>query len=66
MISQIQGDKKMMNCPLTQIANELKQNKCYKIYFHKKPDGDAIGTAHVLALGLQSIGIKTDLFCNDP
>lgn len=55
-----------MKGSLTQIADAIKQNKSYKIYFHKKPDGDAIGTAHALALGLQSIGIKTALFCSDP
>jgi len=55
-----------MNVTLKRVAQELKKIECCDIYFHKKPDGDAIGSSHALALGLNSLGIRCKLKCCDP
>lgn len=55
-----------MQVTLNYIAQELKEIECCYIYFHKKPDGDAIGSSHALALGLSSLGIRCKLRCCDP
>ena len=51
---------------LQSIAAEMKKVRAANIYYHKSPDGDAIGSAHALALGLRSLGAKCRLYCVDP
>ena len=48
------------------MADALKQNRQYRIYTHKNPDGDAIGTAYALAAGMRSLGIRCAVYCSDP
>ena len=55
-----------MQVTLNCIAQKLKEIKYCYIYFHKKPDGDAIGSSHALALGLHALGIRCKLQCGDP
>lgn len=55
-----------MEMTLQEMARALKALPAAKIYFHKKPDGDAVGSACGLALGLTSLGIPCELLCTDP
>ena len=55
-----------MMITLKQMARELGKNDSYRIFFHKKPDGDAVGSAYALALGLRSIGCRCAISCSDP
>ena len=54
-----------MKATLSEMAMALKENKAYRIFFHKNPDGDAIGTAYALANGLRSLGIRCAVYCSD-
>lgn len=59
----------MGGCIMTieEMAAELKKHKEYTIYYHKDPDGDAVGTAFALGLVLRSLGAKCRTFCdNEP
>ena len=55
-----------MEITRAEMAEKLKQIRQARIYFHKKPDGDAVGAAYGLALGLQARGIPCELRCSDP
>ena len=55
-----------VNTSIEVFAEELKKVREANIYYHKSPDGDAIGSAHALALGLQALGVRCQLFCVDP
>ena len=55
-----------MNVDLKTMASQLKTIKQARIYFHKKPDGDAVGAAYGLALGLQAAGAVCEVLCSDP
>lgn len=48
------------------IADLLKGIQECRVFYHVKPDGDAIGSAHALALALQSIGANCQTVCSDP
>ena len=50
---------------LKKVAAAMKKLHDAKIYYHKTPDGDAIGSAHALGLALQSQGVRCELFCED-
>lgn len=54
-----------INQQLKDMAAELKKFTAAKIYFHKSPDGDAIGSAYALAFALHSLGIKCEPVCED-
>lgn len=54
-----------MNIDLNSMAKLLASRKEVIIYYHVKPDGDAIGSAYALAMALQSVGIKTDAVTDD-
>lgn len=41
---------------IQEMAAALREVKSCRIFYHIKPDGDAIGSAHALALALQSLG----------
>lgn len=43
-----------------------KPDTAFRIFFHKRPDGDAIGSAYALALCLYSLGADTETVCSDP
>lgn len=43
----------------------LKKNDDYIILTHVSPDGDTLGSAYALALGLRSIGKKAYVVCSD-
>lgn len=55
-----------MEITLQEMALKLKEYSSYKIFYHKKPDGDAVMSAFSLALALQSIGIPCEPVCCDP
>ena len=44
-----------MDISLQELAEKLKTSDEYRIVYHIRPDGDCIGSAFALALGLQSI-----------
>ena len=54
-----------MDITLQEIAQKLREYPSYRIYYHKSPDGDAVMSAYVLALALQSIGIPCEPKCCD-
>ena len=43
-----------------------KPDTAFRIFFHKRPDGDAIGSAYALALCLYSLGADAEALCSDP
>lgn len=54
-----------MNISLSSMAEHLLTQKEVVIYYHIRPDGDAVGSAYALALALQSVGIKANTACAD-
>ncbi len=55
-----------MDITLQELSRKLREYSSYRIYYHKSPDGDAVMSAYVLALALQSIGIVCEPKCCDP
>ena len=49
---------------IIEAANWLKEHDDYLIMTHRRPDGDAVGCAVALCLGLQTIGKKAEIFPN--
>ncbi len=47
------------------VAAFLKKNDDYIILTHVSPDGDTLGSAYALALGLRSIGKRAYVVCSD-
>ncbi len=54
-----------MNISINEMSSELKKHDEYRIFYHKDPDGDAIGSAYALALALQLCGKKCEILAND-
>ncbi len=54
---------KMINCRA--VCQFLQENDDFIILTHVSPDGDTLGSAYALALGLQSMGKKAYVVCND-
>lgn len=54
-----------MNVTAREMAKKLSELTSARVYFHKSPDGDAIGSAYGLVLILRSIGVETQAFCSD-
>ncbi len=50
---------------LTQFCEKLKLEKSVAIFCHIRPDGDTIGSAVALKLGLDKLGINAQVFCSD-
>lgn len=50
---------------LNQICEKLKLEKSVAIFCHIRPDGDTIGSAVALKLGLEKLGIFSKVFCSD-
>ena len=50
---------------LEQLCLYLKEHDDYIILTHISPDGDTLGSAYALALGLLSIGKRAFVVCND-
>lgn len=55
-----------MKTTIRQAAALLKLRSDYRIFFHEKPDGDAVGSACALALALRSVGKRCSVACSDP
>ncbi|MDE7122649.1 MAG: DHH family phosphoesterase [Oscillospiraceae bacterium] len=55
-----------MDISLQELAEKLSASDEYRIVYHIRPDGDCIGSAFALALGLQSIGKKCEVVGQDP
>lgn len=49
---------------ITEAANWLRAHDDYLIMTHRRPDGDAVGSAVALCLGLRAMGKKAELFPN--
>lgn len=58
-------DKQCNEMTLQQVCQFLKKHDRYIILTHISPDGDTLGSAYALALGLESIGKKAYVVCND-
>ena len=54
-----------MNISINEMSLELKKHDEYRIFYHKDPDGDAIGSAYALAIALQLCGKKCDIRANN-
>lgn len=54
-----------MNVP-AELLNLIRRGENFLIAAHTSPDGDAIGSAIALSMGLESIGKKTVLYDKDP
>ncbi len=57
--------------PLEEIADKLVDHAGdsvwgFEIYYHKRPDGDAVGSAYGLGLGLASLGACVKVLGNEP
>lgn len=50
---------------LKSFAQQLKTEKSVAIFCHMRPDGDTIGSAVALKLGLESLNINASVFCSD-
>ena len=48
-----------------EVAEKLLQEKNVGIIFHIRPDGDSIGSAIALCLGLKDVGVDADVLCAD-
>ena len=57
------GSSNILN--LSTLCKFLKKHDDYIILTHISPDGDTLGSAYALALGLISIGKKAFVVCND-
>ena len=57
----------MTNCTAEEIAAKLlaEPRKEFLVYFHEKPDGDAVGSAYALVIALQAVGARAAAFCAD-
>ena len=55
----------MNNVSLRAVAEEIKKYNEFVIYFHIHPDGDAVGSAYALMLGLRSMGCRANAVCAD-
>ena len=51
---------------LEDIADFLEDNDDYCIYYHKNPDGDAIGSAYALAMALKAMKKNVNILCDSP
>lgn len=49
---------------ITEVAAYLREYDDYLIMTHRRPDGDAVGSAAALCLGLRALGKKAELFPN--
>lgn len=54
---------KLINCRA--VCKFLKANNDYIILTHTSPDGDTLGSAYALALGLMSMGKRAYVVCSD-
>ena len=57
----------MADCTAEEIAAKLlaEPRKEFLVYFHEKPDGDAVGSAYALVIALQAVGARAAAFCAD-
>jgi len=55
-----------MDVTVHKMAELLKENDAFEIYYHKKPDGDAVASAYALGIALRACGKKCRFVCHDP
>ena len=48
------------------VDDAIKEKKSFRIFYHIRPDGDAIGSAYSLALGLNLLGASAAAVGSDP
>lgn len=58
-------EKRCKELNLAELCSYLKDHDDYIILTHISPDGDTLGSAYALALGLLSIGKRAFVVCND-
>lgn len=51
---------------ISEFAKNLKAEKSVAIFCHVRPDGDTLGSSFALKKALESIGVKAEVFCEDP
>lgn len=56
----------MSNITISEIASQIVQRDNILILFHASPDGDAMGSASALLMGLRNLGKTAALSCCDP
>ncbi len=49
---------------IKQCADQIKQCKSIALFAHTNPDGDTVGSTIALCLGLKTLGIGVDIFCD--
>ncbi len=54
-----------MNCDIADIADFIEDNDGFAVYFHKNPDGDAVGSAYALVLALKAMKKEAYAVCAD-
>ena len=47
------------------VVDIIKSSKNIAIFVHNKPDGDCLGSALALKIGLKQLSINVDIFCDD-
>lgn len=45
-----------MDVTISRTAELLKEDDAFEIYYHKKPDGDAVASAYALGIALRACG----------
>jgi len=63
IIKDLNIKKPLQSCSKEELANYFKHRDDFLIVSHIDPDGDAIGSAIALHIGLKKIGKKSDLYC---
>lgn len=56
----------MNNISIAEIAEKLLQGKEYRIFYHKRPDGDTVCSSYALMLALRQFGIKAAVIGSSP
>ena len=51
---------------LSELSIKLKTEKSVALFCHVRPDGDTLGSALAFSLCLNNLGIKAEVFCDDP
>ncbi len=51
---------------LQKLGERIKAEKSVALFCHVRPDGDSLGSALAFSLALKTLGIKAEVFCDDP
>ncbi len=51
---------------ISELSAKIKGEKSTALFCHVRPDGDTLGAALAFKLALKTLGIKAEVFCDDP